>query len=244
LNNYSKGLPYWAAVATGSAQSGGNLDLHSLPQPAPLLGKQEFQRLLNELGRQTSMSMKARRITRWQALRQTLPDVTAIWRGLTLTNTEDKASRKKLTILGNQLQELNLFNIEVQAFEQQQESGADHIFHRSHGNRTYAHDCRYAGVTISGCLANTGVFDQAHCAEWVDLFTAGALPVCRFFQEWLLRFRSLVGLGMIAAIAFAAYTELSGGCKADDPLRLPDVHLRRGNTTPGWYFSVFIWLPY
>jgi hypothetical protein len=51
----------------------------------------------------------------------------------------------------------------------------------------------------------------------VDLFTAGALPVCRFFQEWLLRFRSLVGLGMIAAIAFAAYTELSGGCKADDP---------------------------
>jgi hypothetical protein len=111
-------------VASGTAQSGGNQNLHSLPQPSPVLGKQEFQHLLNELGRQTSVSVKARRITRWQALRQTLPDVTAIWRGLTLTSVEDKASFKKLTILGNQLQELNLFNIEVQAFEQQPSSGS------------------------------------------------------------------------------------------------------------------------
>lgn len=218
LNDYSKGLPYWAAVATGSAQSGGNLDLHSLPQPAPLLGKQEFQRLLNELGRQTSMSMKARRITRWQALRQTLPDVTAIWRGLTLTNTEDKASRKKLTILGNQLQELNLFNIEVQAFEQQQESGADHIFtgvtatERMHTIAdTLASQYQDAWQTLVYSTTKRIVQNGGFIYSW----RTSRLQI--FFQEWLLRFRSLVGLGMIAAIAFAAYTELSGGCKADDP---------------------------
>lgn len=217
LNDYSKGLPYWAAVATGSAQSGGNHDLYSLPQPAPLLGKQELQRLLSQLGHQSSVSSKARRITRWQALRQTLPDVAAIWRGLTLTTDEDKTPNKKLLILSNQLQELNLFNTEAQISEQEQLSDNDHlskdvtVTERVHkiADRL-ASQYQDAWQTLVYSTTKRIVQNGGLIQSW----RTSRLKV--FFHEWILRLCSLVGLGMIAAIAFAAYTELSGGCKEDD----------------------------
>lgn len=218
LNDYSKGLPYWAAVASGTAQSGGNQNLHALPQPSPVLGKQEFQHLLSQLGRQASVSVKARRLTRWQALRQTLPDMAEIWRGLTLTSVEEKVRFKKLKVLSNQLQELNLFNTEVLAFEQQPSSAVGNI---APGNTTTERM-----HTIADALASryqdawqTLVYSTtrriAQNGGLIYSWRHSRLQV--FFQECLLRVRSLVSLGMIAAIAFAAYTELSGGCKENDP---------------------------
>ncbi|MEB0139292.1 MULTISPECIES: PGDYG domain-containing protein [unclassified Undibacterium] len=218
IAKFGAALPCWAAAGATSVLLLQDHHLYALPLPAPVLELTQVHELLRWLAASPASGQRShqRRFSRWQLFGKMLPDFKQIGRGLLLhSEAQGQDESAQLTqVLAEQLLELNIFNTQARA--QQNAAGQ-------------------ATALLPDALERIQLLaDQLagrHQDAWQSLLFSttkrlaqqgGWLHGLRHRQwrsmpaEALRRATSLVGLGLLATLSFAAYTEISASCESSD----------------------------
>lgn len=212
IQSYSEYLPYWAKRDHDSSQESAVQDLFSLPQVATVLDRSQLEHWLSSHDLSLHSKRAAnKRLSRWQQFRKMLPDLGSIWRGVNLAATHENHQAEQFSSLSEQVSELRLFNEEISRLPQpgqHQPVDPNHSLHLHADQLAGANqDCWQALVfATTKRIAGTGGL----------IYALRNARFASYFREMAQRFYSLFGLGLLAAMSFAAFTEIGGGCDAED----------------------------